>query len=332
VGQETSSRNSEVIHAGLYYGADSLKTKLCIQGREKLYALCAAHNIPHRNCKKWIVAQDADQMKELESLKAHCDKIGVPMRFISLEEAKEREPAVRAKEGVLESESTGVVDSHALMEFLEGEFADQGGLSSFKTSVTGLSALEGGGYEIKTEGEGEHGSITAGTLINAAGLGAVALSNMLLPPDRHRKAYYAKGNYFSYSSSSPKTKTLIYPAPQPGLGGLGTHLTLDMAGRVRFGPDVEWIEDPSDLSVNESRIPDALKAIKEYLPGLDGDALAPDYSGIRPKLVGEGQGKADFYIVEEEGYKGFVNLLGIESPGLTSCLAIADVVEGLVYK
>lgn len=176
------------------------------------------------------------------------------------------------------------------------------------------------------------------TVINSAGLAAIDLSNMLLPPERHRKPYYAKGTYFSYASSYPKPKTLLYPAPKPGLGGLGTHLTLDMGGRVRFGPDVEWVDDPINLTPNPARLSAAIEVIKEYLPSVDPSAIDLDYCGIRPKLGKtsgtfgkDGKGFADFYIKEEEGFKGFVNLLGIESPGLTSALAIAEHVEDILY-
>jgi L-2-hydroxyglutarate oxidase LhgO len=160
---------------------------------------------------------------------------------------------------------------------------------------------------------------------------------MVLPPNRHQTPYYAKGNYFSYPPKTPSTKHLIYPAPEPGLGGLGTHLTLDITGRIRFGPDVEWIDDPTDLKVNESRLPQAIEQIKKFLPDIKADAIVPDYAGIRPKLgknsaVAAGKDFLDFIIRKEEGLEGFVNLLGIESPGLTSSLAIAELVEQLLYK
>ncbi|KAF2127722.1 FAD dependent oxidoreductase [Dothidotthia symphoricarpi CBS 119687] len=339
VGTETSSRNSEVIHAGLYYGTDSLKTRLCLRGKEMMYDLCRQHSIPHRNTGKWIVAQDATQMDAIDKVHQFAKTIGVPTNFITSDEAKRREPAVRAEAGVLESPSTGIVDSHSLMQFLEGEFEDAGGICAFKSPVTSITPIDygKGGWEVTTTSpNGESSTITAETLINSAGLAAVSISNMILPKDRHRKAFYAKGSYFSYSASHPRPNTLVYPAPVPGHGGLGTHLTLDLSGRVRFGPDVEWTDSPDDYTPNAKSLGAALDDIQTYLPGIDRDAVAPDYVGIRPKLgklaATSGKDFQDFYIVREDGFEGFVNLLAIESPGLTSSLAIAEEVEGLLYR
>lgn len=338
-----SRPSDQVIHAGLYYGPNTLKTALCIRGKHRLYDLCTAKDIPFRRTKKWIIAQDAQQFSELEKLHAFSKSIDVPTAFLSAREIAEQEPDVRAEAGVLESPTTGIIDSHAFMAYLEGHLDELGGDAVFHTVVTGIEPLRDGeaGYAIATrseDGAGGEDTITAEVLVNSAGLGAVAVSNMILPPERHRKPFYAKGSYFSYSSGHPKPKTLLYPAPVPGLGGLGTHLTLDMAGRIRFGPDVEWVDDPSDLSPNPARLPEALDMIATYLPGIKRDAIDLDYCGIRPKLGRtsvtygkDGKGFEDFYIKEEEGFKGFVNLLGIESPGLTSALAIAEYVEELLY-
>jgi L-2-hydroxyglutarate oxidase LhgO len=350
VGSETSSRNSEVIHAGIYYGKDTLKTNLCLRGKEMLYELCEKYEIPHMKCGKWVVAQNSKQMDALQGVYEHAKSIGAPMRFISKDEAEEREPAVRAEAGALESPTTGIIDSHTYMQFLQGDFEDAGGVTALASPVSRIEAPTEGATEtewkIWTSAEGaseaqwEDDAITASTLINSAGLFACSISNMILPPERHRKPYYAKGTYYSYSKSSPKTSTLIYPAPVPGHGGLGTHLTLDMGGRVRFGPDVEWIDDPNDYTpnANPERFKAAIEDIKQYLPGLDEESVAVDYCGIRPKLgksgaqnTGKG-GFIDFYIKKEDGVDGFVNLLGIESPGLTSSLAIAEYVHDLLYK
>ncbi|ORY08795.1 NAD dehydrogenase [Clohesyomyces aquaticus] len=345
VGRETSSRNSEVIHAGLYYGADSLKTRLCLRGKSLLYSLCAKHQIPHRNCGKWIVAQDVQQLSALEKLHDFASNINVATHFLSKEEARRREPDVRAEAGVLESPSTGIVDSHALMQFLQGSFEDLGGVCAFHSPVTRIEAVESGrrGWEITVtcpsstaSKSNETTTITSSTLINSAGLSAIPLRNTLLPPTQHLTPYYAKGSYFSYSLSSPKPSTLVYPAPIPGHGGLGTHLTLDLSGRVRFGPDVEWTSDPSDYSVNDKNLSAAIADIQAYLPGVQAEAIGLDYVGIRPKLgkssVTSGEGFLDFWIKGEEGFEGWVNLLGIESPGLTSSLAIAEEVEGVLYR
>ncbi len=330
-----------MIHAGLYYGATTLKTTLCIRGRHLLYDLCKKHSIPHHNMGKWIVAQTNEQWEELVKVHKFTRSIDVPTNFISLDEAAKIEPEVRANVGILESPTTGIVDSHAYMQFLLGDFEDRGGDVALQSPVVGIEALgEKGaaGWAITTRDKatGEETTITAEVIVNSAGLGACDINNMILPPSRHRTPYYAKGNYFSYSASSPKTKHLIYPAPEPGLGGLGTHLTLDIAGRIRFGPDVEWVDDPSNLAVNDARLPQAIEQIKRFLPGVKEDCIMPDYAGIRPKLgnasaVASGDKFLDFVIRKEEGYEGFVNLLGIESPGLTASLAIGEMLEGILY-
>ncbi|KAJ5893783.1 hypothetical protein N7495_005474 [Penicillium taxi] len=338
-GMETSSRNSEVIHAGLYYPADSLKTKLCIRGRDMLYDLCSKNEIPHRNTKKWIVAQTPEEWEACLKVHNHSQSLeGAPTRILSAEEAARREPEVRAVAGVVESEKTGIVDSHSLMTYLHGDFEERGGDCAFKTIVSGIERAEGGGYRVTTVSEdGSETSITVETIINSAGHGACAINNLILPPDRHRTPYYAKGTYFSYAGSRPRTNVLVYPVTMPGHGGLGTHLTLDMAGRIRFGPDVEWVDDPNDLKPNAARLEQALPGILAFMPGIDPSAISLDYCGIRPKLskrggVNVGSGFNDFIIQEEEGFPGFVNLLGIESPGLTSCLAIADKVDEILYR
>ncbi|KKK12252.1 hypothetical protein ARAM_002702 [Aspergillus rambellii] len=317
------------------------RTSLCIRGRELLYDLCQKHNIPYRNTKKWIVAQTEEQWAATLQVQEHAKSLNVPTRLISAAEAHEREPEVRALAGILESESTGIVDSHALMTYLQGDFEDRGGDCAFLTTVTGIEALDGGaaGYKVTTRSgdDGTETSIVAETVINSAGNSACAINNMLLPPERHRQPYYAKGTYFSYGASFPKPSVLVYPAAVPGHGGLGTHLTLDMGGRVRFGPDVEWVDDPNDLKPSPARLHEALSAIQAYLPNVDPEAISLDYCGIRPKLgrggaLNTGKGFIDFVIQKEEGFPGFVNLLGIESPGLTSSLAIAEKVEGILYR
>ncbi|CAG8983863.1 hypothetical protein HYALB_00005501 [Hymenoscyphus albidus] len=343
VGMETSSRNSEVIHAGLYYGPDTLKTKLCIKGRQMMYALCKKYSIPHNNCGKWIVAQTNQQWEELVKVhKFSQTQSGIPTEFVSLTEAPKIEPCVQAKVGILLSPTTGIVDSHAYIQFLLGDFEERGGDVALHTPVVRITPLGdngSGGWEITTldKGSGEESTITTETIINSAGLGACDVNNMILPESRHRTQYYAKGNYFSYSSPHPKTKHLIYPAPEPGLGGLGTHLTMDISGRIRFGPDIEWVGSPTDLSVSTERLDVAIEQIKRFLPEVNEEAIVPDYAGIRPKLayksaVASGKGFIDFVIHKEDGYHGFVNLLGIESPGLTSSLAIGEMVEDLLYK
>lgn len=343
VGTETSARNSEVIHAGIYYGAASLKSRLCIRGKNLLYEYCQKHNVAHKRTGKWIVAQNQPQREALEKVYRLCnDDIGVPVRWVSQQEIERDGQGVRADTGALESPTTGIVDSHGLMTSLLGLFEEDGGVVALNSPVRGIRPLGArpgtSGWEVDvTDGStGEQSTITAETIVNSAGLGAAHIHNMIVPETFRKRLYYAKGNYFSYSASSPSVSRLIYPAPDPTVGGLGTHLTLDLGGRMRFGPDVEWVESPDDLAVNAARLEEAVVEIRKYLPGINASALEPDYAGMRPKLAGPGAvGKAggfhDFIIRKEEGYEGWINLLGIESPGLTSSLAIAEMVEGLLH-
>lgn len=328
-----------MIHAGLYYGHGSLKTKLCLRGKQLIYELCAKEHIPHKKTQKWIIAQNHQQMDGLYKIHDFAQTEGVPTRFITQAEAKQKEPDVRADAGILVSESTGILDSHSFMQFLEGDFQERGGVCAFHSPVTMIQALDSGkaGYKIHIRNDrGEEESIVAESLVNSAGLFACTINNLVLPKERHRTPFYAKGSYYSYAASHPKPKTLLYPAPVPGHGGLGTHLTLDMAGRVRFGPDVEYVEDPNDLAPNPARLDEAVEMIKTYLPGIKAEAIDLDYSGIRPKVgknsAVSGQGFQDFIIQEEDGFPGFINLLAIESPGLTSSLAIGELVNDLLYK
>lgn len=361
-----SDARGQVIHAGIYYGHNTLKTKLCVEGKQQLYAYCDKHGIPYMNCGKWVVAQTDEQLDALHFTHDFAKSIDVPTRFISAEEAQRREPDVRCQAGALESPSTGIVDSHSFMQRLHGEFEEAGGTTALRSPVTKVQSPTPGScardWRIYTAPpdatdpipsspgprtaeqnpvDPEDLAITAETVINSAGLYAIGLSNSILPPERHKKPFYAKGTYYSYSKSHPKPSTLIYPAPVPGHGGLGTHLTLDMSGRVRFGPDVEWVDSPVDLAPNpdRERFDASMKDIKSYMPGLDVDAVALDYCGIRPKLgksgaanTGKGGAFIDFYVKKEEGFDGFVNLMGIESPGLTSSLAIGEHVFELLYR
>lgn len=354
-GTETSSRNSEVIHAGLYYGHSSLKTRLCLDGKRLLYEYCDGHQVPYRRCGKWIVAQDQDQRHALERVDAFAKEVGdaglgsgapaIPLRWVERAEAQRREPDVRAREAVLESQSTGILDSHAYMTSLLGDFQESGGTVAFGSDVSECEALRGGtgGWNVHvinsmlSEGD-DAATVSSETLINSAGLAAIPVSNAALPAGRQIDPAYAKGTYYSYSASHPRPSTLIYPAPIPGHGGLGTHLTLDLGGQVRFGPDVEWVDNANDLRPNPDpqRLKVALDDIQSYLPGLQRDEVGVDYCGIRPKLRRGASGVAgseafeDFYIRKETDVGNFVNLLGIESPGLTASLAIAEHVRHLL--
>ena len=296
----------------------------------------------HRKTGKWIVAQNDVQHAALEKVYEHATALGVPMRWVSDAEIERDGEGVRAAAGCLESPETGIVDSHGLMVALAGLFEDDGGTIAVNSAVTaveplGVSGSGGWALTVTDPTSGESSTITTDVLINAAGLGAVAIHNMIVSPERRMEMFYAKGNYFSYSASHPRISRLIYPAPEPGTAGLGTHLTLDLAGRLRFGPDVEWVDSPDQLSVNGARLAEAVADIKRYLPAIDEAVLQPDYVGIRPKLsrkgaVGAGKGFQDFIIRREEGFEGWVNLLGIESPGLTSSLAIGEKVERMLYR
>jgi len=328
IGQGTSSRNSEVIHAGLYYEPGSLKAELCVRGRRLLYEFCAAHGVEHRRSGKLIVATSADQVEVLERLQAtgRANEVeGLSLR--SAAEAVALEPALHCV-AALESASTGIVDSHGLMLALQGDFERAGGMLALESPVLGGECgAEGITLHV---GGAEPMSLTAGIVVNAAGLHAQALARSLqglaaahVPP-----AFMAKGNYYSLAGRSPFSR-LIYPVPEPG--GLGVHLTVDLGGQARFGPDVEWVE-ALDYRVDPARATGFYASIRRYWPALADGALQPAYSGIRPKLVGPGSPARDFMIQgpDEHGIGGLVNLFGIESPGLTSALAIAERVVTLV--
>ncbi|KAI5785065.1 NAD dehydrogenase [Peziza echinospora] len=352
-GTETSSRNSEVIHAGIYYPSRSLKTKLCVRGAKLLYQFCeeSNKNVGYKRIGKWIVAQTPAQLEELKKMQKHAETLGVPTTLLTPEEASAIEPHIRATHGVLESPNTGIINSHEYMQQLQLLLSESDAGTcdiAVGSLVTGIShnpnpKTKPNGYRVWV-GDAPNREmvfITADTVINAAGLGSVDVANMLYPdPEdpRRLKKWFAKGNYFSYAPKDPEkkmvVKRLVYPVVEKGLGGLGTHLTLDMAGRMRFGPDVEWTDDPEDLKPSEGRVEEAVKSISEYLPGITREDIVPDYCGMRIKLKPKGATFQDFVIEEESknGFPGFINLLGIESPGLTSSLAIAEQVEGLLYE
>ncbi|MCD0422601.1 NAD(P)/FAD-dependent oxidoreductase [Rubrivivax sp. JA1024] len=327
IGTGTSSRNSEVIHAGIYYRAGSLMARLCVEGRRALYAYCADHGIPHRQCGKLIVATTAAEADRLESIRAHAAANGVDdLRAIDGTEARQLEPAL-ACVAALVSPSTGIVDSHAYMLALRGDAEAAGAVFAFHAPL--LSAR---GEEEKLALEiGGETPMTLGCrlLINAAGLGAPAVARAIapMPPEMVPTAYLAKGNYFTCSALAPFSH-LIYPVPEPG--GLGVHLTLDLGGQAKFGPDVEWI-DEFDYVVDPARAARFYPAIRKYWPGLPDGALSPGYSGIRPKIVPPSVAVQDFVVQSprEHGVPGLINLFGIESPGLTASLAIADHVAEL---
>ncbi len=324
IGEETSSRNSEVIHAGIYYDTGSLKARLCVAGREALYDFCRSHGVPHARLGKVIVATTQTQLATLAKIKQQAEINGVhDLRVLNPAEVTALEPALTATGGLF-SPSTGIVDSHALMLALQGEAEALGALTVLRTPVL-RGEIQAGGFLLETGGEAPL-RLKTRLLVNAAGHGAWDLARGLLgyPAQLVPPRVLARGVYFVLSGASP-FRHLVYPVPEGG--GLGVHVTLDLAGHARFGPDVEWI-DSLDYHLDPARAALFYPAIRNYWPDLPDGALLPGYTGIRPRLSRLGQGAADFRIDRpaEHGIKGLVQLFGIESPGLTSTLALADYV------
>ncbi|WP_313086000.1 NAD(P)/FAD-dependent oxidoreductase [Pseudomonas sp.] len=325
IGTGTSSRNSEVIHAGIYYPQGSLKARLCVAGRDALYAFCESHGVPYRRCGKLIVATDESQLARLDALQAHALANGVDdLRRLDADEVKALEPQLKAVAGLL-SPSTGIVDSHALMLALQGDAEASGALLALRAPVTAIAVTEAG-LCVEVGGD-EPMTLLANSVINCAGHAAplIAAQTEGLAADAVPPRYFAKGSYFSLATATP-FQHLVYPLPEPG--GLGVHLTLDLGGQARFGPDVQWVEG-LDYTMDENRADSFYAAIRRYWPALSDGALQPAYTGIRPKISGPGEPAADFRIdgPATHGVAGLVNLFGIESPGLTAALAIAEEVR-----
>lgn len=361
IGTGTSSRNSEVIHAGIYYPKGSLKARLCVQGKQALYAYCAERGVPHRRCGKLIVATEDAQLTALADIHAKAAANGVgDLKHLSRQEAQALEPEIECV-GALLSPSTGIIDSHAFMLALQGDAEHAGAVFAFHSRVARARVVDSG-FEIEVQTlTGDPGSVStsdsagragsssaagasaggaagpaanagssttwhARTLINAAGLHAPDVAARIEGLDaRHvPRAHYARGHYFTLSGR-PRFQRLIYPVPQPG--GLGVHLTLDLQGQARFGPDVQWVDD-IDYTVDPRRADAFYAEVRRYWPALPDGALQPGYAGIRPKLAGPEAPNLDFRIdgPAQHGAPGLVNLLGIESPGLTASLAIGDLV------
>jgi L-2-hydroxyglutarate oxidase LhgO len=334
IGQGTSSRSSEVIHAGLYYTPGSLKARLCVAGRDALYAYAAERGVPHRRCGKLIVATDQAQADGLAAIRDRGAACGVDdLALIDADAARAMEPALRCV-AALWSPSTGIVDSHALMLALLGEAEDHGALLALRSPVERVALRAGGGFALAVGGA-EPMALGARVLVNAAGLHACALARRIdgLDPAHVPEPHWARGHYFACSARAPFSR-LIYPLPEPG--GLGIHLTLDLGGQMRFGPDVQWVPvtppGSEDYTVDPARAPDFEASVRRYWPGLPAGALQPAYAGLRPKVVGPGTPAADFRIdgPARHGVPGLVNLLGIESPGLTASLAIGEHVAALL--
>lgn len=321
IGTETSSRNSEVIHAGIYYPPGSLKARLCVEGKHLLYRYCAERGIAHARLGKLLVATAPAEIPALERYARTAAANGVgDLAWLSAAQVAELEPAVRCV-AALHSPSTGIVDSHGLMLALEGDAANVGAVVVLRTTVE-RGVASGNGIDLEVGGA-ERMAIRCRSVVNCAGLEApqVARSIAGVPPERVPRAFYAKGHYFTLAGRSP-FRRLIYPMAEAG--GLGVHVTLDLAGQARFGPDVAWI-DAVDYAFDHDRAERFYAAIRRYYPGLADGALQPGYTGVRPKIAGPGVPAADFVIQgpAAHGVAGLVNLFGIESPGLTAALAIA---------
>jgi L-2-hydroxyglutarate oxidase LhgO len=321
IGTETSSRNSEVIHAGIYYPTVSFKAKACVEGKHFLYEYCAERGVPHKRIGKLIVASAETELPRLDSLKAQAAANGVPdLEFLPPESVHQMEPEVSCV-GALLSPSTGIIDSHGLMLAYQGDAEQAGTMIAFLSPVTGGEVRDDG--ILLQVGGVEPMELLARTVVNSAGLGAPKLGRSLrgLPPETVPKDHLAKGSYYSLLGKQP-FRHLVYPMPVPG--ALGVHVTLDMGGQCKFGPDIEWVET-LNYDVDPRRADSFYEAVRTYYPGLKDGALVPSYSGIRPKIHGPGEAQPDFLIQgpDVHGVPGLVNLYGIESPGLTASPAIA---------
>ncbi len=334
IGQGVSSRNSEVIHAGLYYTPGSLKARLCVRGKDMLYAMCASHGIDHRRCGKLVVANGPDEEAALRQLQARAAANGVPVQWLSGREARDLEPALRCTAALLSS-TTGIVDSHGLMLALQGDLERQGGLLALASPVDSAVLDATGQRHVLRLSDGTE--VGARVVVNAASLHACHLARRFegLRPEHVPAPSYAKGNYYSLTGKAPFSR-LVYPAPADAW--LGVHLTLDLAGQARFGPDLQWLEmaapDTIDYTVDPHRADGFYSEVRRYWPDLPDGALVPSYSGVRPKIHAPTEPAPDFRIdgPARHGVPGLVNLFGIESPGLTSALAIGDHVVSLVGR
>ena len=334
IGQGVSSRNSEVIHAGLYYTPGSNKAALCVRGKALLYELCAARGVPHAQLGKLVVATDESQHAALRSLQAKAIANGVPVSWLTADEARAREPALACTAALL-SPSTGIVDSHGFMIALQGDLENAGGMIALESRVVSADFTQHGGAVVTVLSGGTTTELQAGIVVNAASLHATHLARQLhgLATTHVPQEHYAKGSYYTLSGKAP-FHHLIYPAPDDAW--LGVHLTLDLGGQAKFGPDLEWLDgkdpDAIDYAVDLRRADGFYEAVRRYWPALPDDSLQPSYSGVRPKIYARGEPAADFRIdgPATHGIPGLVNLFGIESPGLTSAMAIGERVLALV--
>lgn len=328
IGTGISSRSSEVIHAGIYYPTGSLKSQLCVQGQRMLYAYCAERSLPHQRCGKLVVATSEAQQAQLKAIADRGAANGVrDLQWLSRSAARQREPALECV-AALYSPSTGIVDSHVLMLSLQGDLENVGGMVVLNTPVLGAQCTPDALVLSMQDGT----LVQASTVVNAVGLYAPSLARQFagLDPVHVPEAFYAKGSYFALKGKAPFSH-LIYPVPEPA--GLGVHLTLDLGGQAKFGPDVQWVANPENLDVEAQRGAAFYDEVRKYWPGLPADALMPAYAGMRPKIHAPTQPAADFVVqtAASHGVRGLINLFGIESPGLTSALALGEHVASAAH-
>ena len=329
-GREISSRNSGVIHAGIYYPSGSFKTRMCIEGNRRLYQWCEAHGVPHKHTGKLIVATSGQDEERLRALARHAKEVGAAeLRLMTASEASEQEPELRCALA-LHSPTSGVVDVHEFIASLVREIKEADGAVVYHTEVEAIQKSQDGWIVQTTDTTGSEAELHTRRIVNAAGLSAldVAAKSGLRDEERPWRLYPCKGSYFALGAGAPPTRnSLIYPLPEGG--GLGVHITADISGARRAGPDAEFI-DVIDYSVDGSRAERFAEAVARYLPAIRPEHLTPDYSGIRPKLVGPAGGFADFVIADPASQPGLVHLIGIESPGLTASLAIGAHVSNVI--
>jgi L-2-hydroxyglutarate oxidase LhgO len=335
-GQETSSRNSEVIHAGIYYTKESLKAKLCLKGKRLLYDYCKKYDVPYKNCGKLIVATSEEEIGVIEGIRQTAIKNGVDdLLVLDKSQIEEMEPNIFALKALF-SPSTGIIDSHSLMKQFETNSINNGCQIVYGSEVKGIQKITGG-YEITLlDSDGQNYKFTSETLINSAGLEADKISEMIGIYDERLKILFCKGEYFRINPPKNRLiKRLIYPVPHPNMEGIGVHVTIDMGGGVKLGPDVRYLEsNVYDYKLTPSKQEAFYKSAKKFLPFLEYDDIAPEMAGIRPKIQKPGEPLRDYYINEESarGFPGFINLIGMESPALTSSIAIAEYVNMFLQK
>jgi L-2-hydroxyglutarate oxidase LhgO len=333
-GQETSSRNSEVIHAGIYYTKGSLKARLCLEGKRLLYEYCKKYDVPHRNCGKLIVATSGEEISVLEGIRQTALNNGVnDLEVLNKEQINGMEPNIFALKALF-SPSTGIIDTHSLMKQYETNTINNGGQIIYGSEVKGIKRVSGGYEIILLDADKKDYIFTSGIVINSAGLTSDKVAGMAGIHDENLKILFCKGEYFRVNP--PKNRLisrLIYPVPHPNMEGIGIHVTIDMGGGVKLGPDVKYLESNIyDYKLTSSKQTDFYNSAKKFLPFLEFDDIAPEMAGIRPKLQKPGEPLRDYYIMEESirGFPGFINLIGMESPALTSSIAIAEYVNNLI--